>query len=380
MMVIWLAWLFAIGYGCLQGYYLYHWLKQPSERSFTDIDLSKGATIVIVAHNESENIQACINSILQQQYPQELYEVIIVDDHSTDDTIAKINAINAEHIQCLRLIDFPEYINEPAFKKSAIALAVDQARYENIVVTDADCVYHENWLSTTLSAFIQKNRVFQTGPVLLTNGNSLLEKMQETEQLALMLITDAGISSGLHDIANGANMIFTKEAFKKVDGYEGNYQFASGDDMFLIEKMRAAYPNQIAFLKSTDATAFTKGKTTWNDLIAQRLRWAGKNKGLKSKSIQNIWSFVGLYHLLLLLTFVAAILALIPWTPFLTLLIGKWLSDYFVINAAATFFKRAELVRLFVTLQLYYFWYIIRLSLAMAFRKNSDWRQGVNEK
>jgi biofilm PGA synthesis N-glycosyltransferase PgaC len=144
--------------------------------------------------------------------------------------------------------------------------------------------------------------------------------------------------------------------------------------MFLIEKMRTAYPNQISFLKSAKAAVYTQGKKTWASLIQQRLRWAGKNKGLKNHVIKNVWSFVGLYHLLLVLTFATAVLALTPWKPFMILLIGKWLADYFVINNAATFFKRTDLVRLFVTLQIFYFYYIMRLSFAMLLGKKGDWR------
>jgi hypothetical protein len=190
-----------------------------------------------------------------------------------------------------------------------------------------------------------------------------------------MLITCAGIRSGWHDMANGANMMFSKTAFQKVKDFEGNYHFASGDDMFLIEKMRAVYPDQIAFVKSDRAAVVTQGKKTWRALIAQRLRWAGKNKGLKNNVIRKVWSFVGTYHFFLTITLMAALLSLLPWKPFLILLIVKWLADYFVLNSAATFFKRADLVRLFVTLQLFYFWYILRISFAMFTGQKGDWRR-----
>ena len=375
MLAVWIAWGFAVLYACLQGYYLYYWKKTPSYNLSNTDKITSGVSIVIVARNESANIRLCLKSILKQTVSKELFEIIVIDDHSTDDTLDKIREIDSEQIHLFRLKDYPEYIYEPAYKKSGITLAVDKARFENILVSDADCVYNEDWLSITLHSFQQTNSVFQTGPVLLTNSDSLLEKMQEVEQLTLMLITGSGIKSGLHDIASGANMLFSKTAFKKVKGYEGNYHYPSGDDMFLIEKMRTAYPNQISFLKSAKASVYTQGKKTWESLIQQRLRWAGKNKGLKNHVIKNLWSFVGLYHLFLVLTFATAVLALTPWKPFLILLIGKWLADYFIINNAATFFKRTDLIRLFVTLQMFYFYYIVRLSWAMLLGKKGDWRE-----
>ncbi len=375
MLILWIALGFAAVYAFLQGYYLVYWSHTPTYIP-ASVDIpSHGVSIVIVAHNEAKNIHGCIQSILNQKYLAALFEIIIVDDHSSDETIDKIRAIANEQVHYFQLKDFPEYIHAPAFKKSGITLAVDKAKHEHILVIDADCVFGEDWLSTTVNAFVQNKSVFQTGPVVLPNKHDMLEKMQEVEQLTLMLITGAGITSGLHDIANGANMIFAKAAFKEINGYEGNYKYASGDDMFLIEKMRAAFPNGISFLKSDKAIVYTEGKKTWEALIAQRLRWAGKNKGLKSKVIINIWSFIGLYHFLLLLTFATAVLALIPWKPFVILLLVKWFADYFVIKASASFFNRTDLLKLFIPLQVFYFWYIISLSLAMGLGKKSDWRR-----
>lgn len=370
-----MAWGFAILYMGLQGYYLYHWIKTPDYKPVPNSKIKTGVSVVIVARNESASIQACLKSILNQRLSKDLFEIIIIDDHSKDDTIAKIRELANEQIHCFRLKDYPEYIYEPAYKKSGITLGIDQSKFETVIVTDADCVFGEDWLNTTIDSFHQTNSVFQTGPVLLSKGDTLLEKMQETEQLTLMLITGAGITSGLHDIASGANMIFSKDAFKKVKGYEGNYHYASGDDMFLIEKMRTAYPGQISFLKSAKAAVYTGSKKTWDSLIQQRLRWAGKNKGLERRVIKNLWSFVGLYHLFMILTLSCALLSLMPWKPFLILIIGKWLADYFVINSAAAFFKRSDLVRLFVPLQTMYFGYIIRLSVAMGLGKKGDWRE-----
>ncbi len=375
MLVQWLAWIFAIGYACLQGFYLYQWIRIPPFKSKDNFTDSQGVSIIIVARNESAKIQACIRAILSQLTDGMFGEVIIIDDHSTDEMPQIINEITHKKVRYVRLQDHPQYIHAPAYKKSGITLGVDLAQYDTIIVTDADCIPGEKWLTTTLQAFRDTNSVFQAGPVLLTHTDSLLEKMQEAEQLTFTLIAGAGIHSGWHDIASGANMIFTKEAFKKVNGYDGNFHFASGDDMFLIEKMRSSFPGSISFIKSIQASVYTTGKKNWQDLLSQRMRWAGKNKGLKKPTISNIWSFVGLYHMLLFLLLITSIFSLTPWQPFLILLIGKWLADYFVLNNAASFFKRAELVRLFVTLQMLYFWYVIRLSLAMASGKKGDWER-----
>ena len=364
---------FALPYLLLQAYYLFYWHKTKPVSIPSDYIGSASVTIVVVAHNESKSITSCLQGILKQAYPAHLMEIIVINDHSTDDTINEVNKIESDRITLYHLEDYPEYIKAPAYKKSAITLAVDKSTSEYIVITDADCVHSSQWLNTVVYGLEKNQNAFQTAPVILDGNNSLLSEMQETEQLVLMLITAAGITSGLHDIANGANMAFRKSAFLHVDGYAGNEQFASGDDMFLAEKMRKAFPGQIAFNKSIDASVSTKAKTNWPSLIKQRLRWAGKNKGLESPTISRIWAFVGLYHFMLFLSLAASLFNLISPIPFIILFVVKWFADFLVITTAASFFQKTSVLKYFVPLQFLYSYYILRLSLAMVMGKKGDW-------
>ncbi len=373
MAVVLIALGFAIPYLLLQIYYLFYWHKTKTASIPLDYIHSASVTIIVVAHNESKSIASCLQGILQQTYPAHLMEIIVIDDHSTDATIDEVQKIGSERIALYNLKDYPEYIKAPAYKKSAITLAVDKSTSEYIVITDADCVHSSQWLNTVVFGLEKNQNAFQTAPVILDGNNSLLSEMQETEQLVLMLITAAGITSGLHDIANGANMAFRKSAFLKVDGYTGNEQFASGDDMFLAEKMRKAFQGQIAFNKSIDVSVSTKAKTNWPSLIKQRLRWAGKNKGLESQTISRIWAFVGLYHFILLLSLAASLFNLISPIPFIILFVVKWFADFLVITTAASFFRKTSVLKYFVPLQFLYSYYILRLGLSMVIGKKGDW-------
>ncbi|HSF87905.1 MAG TPA: glycosyltransferase [Saprospiraceae bacterium] len=364
---------FALPYLLLQAYYLFYWYKTKPASIPSDYLGSTSVTIVVVAHNESKSISSCLQGILQQAYPAHLMEIIVIDDHSTDTTIEEVQKIGSERIAFYNLKDYPEYIKAPAFKKSAITLAVDKATSEYIVITDADCVHPDQWLNAVVYGLEKNQSAFQTSPVVLDGNNTLLSEMQEAEQLVLMLITAAGITSGLHDIANGANMAFRKSAFRKVDGFTGNEQFASGDDMFLAEKMRKAFPGQIAFNKSINASVSTQAKKNWPALIKQRLRWAGKNKGLESPTIARIWIFVGLYHFMLLLSLAASLFNLISPLPFIILFVVKWFADFLVITTAASFFRKTSVLKYFVPLQFLYSYYILRLGLAMMMGKRGDW-------
>jgi len=297
----------ALVYMAIQFHYIFYWKKIKPVIVPDDFIPSTGVSIIVVARNEAGTILSCLQGILSQSYPVHLVEILVIDDHSTDETINQVLSLQNDSIQLLRLQHYPEYIFTPAYKKSAITLGVEKARNEMILVTDADCIQSKDWIRSVVYAFEKTNARFQTAPVLLMPGRSLLEQMQELEILVYTLITGAGIQSRWHDMANGANMAFTKKAFQSVKGFSGNYQYASGDDMFLVEKMRTAYPDQIHFAKSTAAAVLTKGKTSWSDLLKQRLRWASKNKGLANKNISLIWSFIGLFHFTLILFLLLAV-------------------------------------------------------------------------
>ena len=77
-------------------------------------------------------------------------------------------------------------------------------------------------------------------------------------------------------MCNGANLAYTKTLFKAINGFEGNTNIASGDDVFLLEKAIKRNKNTVHYLKNTDATVFTKPVKNYSALISQRKRWASK--------------------------------------------------------------------------------------------------------
>ena len=373
MLFLVIAFVLALIYLAIQLQYIYYWKKIKPVSVLPRYNPSSPVSIIIVARNEGAFIQSCLRGLLAQNYPGHLVEIFVVDDHSEDDTVSKVLSIPDDRIQLFRLSHYPEFIHPPAFKKSAIALGVSKASHDIIIMTDADCHHTPDWLKTIVAAMDKEEAVFQTSPVLLIPGKSLLEKMQEAEMLAFMLITGSGILSRFHDMANGGNMAFRKSAFQSVHGYEGNFNYSSGDDMFLIEKMRMAFPNNIHFTKSLEAIAWTKSKSNWSDLIKQRLRWASKNNGLHNKNISIIWSFVALYHIALLVFVILPFFNIISWRPFLIMLSTKWVADYFVLQQSASFFNRFSVLRNFIPSQILYSWYIFIMAINMALGKKGDW-------
>ncbi len=373
MILLFIAALFAACYFLLQLFYLVHWLRAPSITTPDSFTPTLPVSVIVVAQNEEDSVGNCIHSILKQNYPSSLVEIIVVNDRSVDRTVELIQQINAPNLTLLHLHEHPEFIHSPAFKKSGIELGVHHATADWTVMTDADCMVPPDWLRTIAFYKNTGDHVFIASPVVIRAENSPLQKMQQMENITLMVITAAGIRSKLHDIANGANMSFSKTVFEQVKGFEGNYQYASGDDMFLIEKMRGAYPDQIEYLKSKAAVASTQAKSNWSLLLRQRIRWADKNKGLMNWKIPFIWGFVAAYYVVLLFLMIIPTFSDVSYVPFLIILLVKWVADGMIVHAASQFFGIRYSVIEFVVLQFLYGYYLIRLGIEMLMGRKGDW-------
>ena len=236
-------------------------------------------SVIIPFRNEAENLPNLLRSINLLQYPAEMFEVIFINDASEDASEAIILKTIKNSRFSIKLLQNNRISNSP--KKDAISEAIKNSNFEWIVTTDADCELPKSWLKT-LDAFIQKNNPMMVcGPVIYESNGSFIENFQQLDGLSLQAVTIG--SFGLQNplLCNGANLAYNKEAFLKVNGFSGNDHIASGDDIFLMEKMKKAFPEQVRFLKSEEAIVSTKPQKTWKNVINQRITTSKmKNVGI----------------------------------------------------------------------------------------------------
>ena len=291
----------ALLYAALMLTYWRAWSSLPEQKISADWQPTERLTVIVPARNEAGNIGPCLRSILAGSYPTNLLEIIVVDDFSEDATVAEVKRVQAEllaerslaALRLLRLADAESmahlggvpYLGTPAFatfspKKKALTLAVAQASGEIIVTTDADCIAPPDWLRHIAAALSKPGRVLLTGPVAIHQERGFLQNFQALDVAGMMGITGAGLHLGWQRMGNGANLAYRKLVFEEVGGYAGNEQVASGDDMFLMQKVAARYPQGVFFMKNPATTVFTEAQPTWAALWQQRLRWGSKNAAL----------------------------------------------------------------------------------------------------
>jgi len=356
--------LFTFTYLALMVAYSNGWRMQQEFVIAKDFAPLTNISIIIPARNEAANIKACISSILDQNYPVNLFEIIVIDDHSEDDTAAIVNAIGAPNVRCLKLA---EHINVNgrfvAYKKEAIALGVKNSSGNLIITTDADCTAEPEWLRYIAAKYEKDKPVMIVAPVDYTCDNSLLQLFQSIDFMSMQGITAATSKLELGNMSNGANLAFNKAAFLSVNGYEGIDYLASGDDYLLMMKLHQKYPERIDYIKSRKAIVTTTPQESWGAFFQQRVRWASKSGKYNDRKLTVVLSFVYLFNLSFLILLIAGFYNSFFWSIALLMFAWKVLAEFFFLYPVAVFLKKTKQLFYFPFLQALHIPYIIIAGL-----------------
>jgi 4,4'-diaponeurosporenoate glycosyltransferase len=332
-------------------------------------------SIIIPVRNEEKHIFNCLQSILNQSFPKELYEIIVVNDFSTDKTVEIIEALNSENIKLIHLADHLNEEEEQSFKKKGIEIAIEQASGTLILTTDGDCEVGEAWLPLMVSYYEVQQPKFIAAPVNFYKEKSNFERFQSLDFIGMMVLTGAGIHRKMMHMCNGANLAYEKAVFYEVNGFNGVDEMASGDDMMILQKIVAKYPNGIGFLKNIGATTFTETKADFQSFYQQRLRWATKSRTYKEFKMTFYLGMVWLFCLTIPLTLFGALFfgQLFLWLALGQLLI-KGIVDFFYLSMSSRYFNRKDLMNSFVYSSFAHLIYIILVGALGNLVKTYEWK------
>ncbi len=284
--------------------WLYVGLKRVPQFTLSNTTIKTSFSIVIVLRNEADNLPSLLQSLSQLNYPNQLFELVFVDDASTDDSVFLIEKFIGKHPHIkTHLLSNLRKTASP--KKDAISMAIQNAKNEWILLTDADCLVPIEWLTAYNDFIVLKSPVFVAGPVLYGKGVRFIHKFQELDWLSLVGTTIGSFGWNKPILCSGANIAYRKEIFETVNGFQGNDHIASGDDIFLMHKIRSKYPKQVLYMNAPIALVSTFGENSWKSLYNQRIRWAKKTSNVPSLLSVVIGICVFLMNLLLLVLAVA---------------------------------------------------------------------------
>ncbi|MBC7696329.1 MAG: glycosyltransferase [Burkholderiales bacterium] len=323
-------------------------------------------SIVISARNESSNITECLEQIIKQNFPKELFEIIVVDDASIDNTYEIAHELLLKSNISFEIIRQ----NKHHGKKINLALAIKISKGEIIITTDADiCYRHPDWLLTISDYFGSYSPNMLVMPVDYQSQSGLLEKFQIIENIALTGIT-AGYS-GLKKsfMCNGANLAFKKAVFEASNGYHSHLHLSSGEDVFLMEDIKKINASSVHYVLRRELIVKTKPLHSWKDFFHQRVRWASKAKN-NTNNLNLFAGFIIIGANLLFLALFVAILKKSVIIPYLSIfVITKFVFDFLLLFLASDFLGRIKSIWWIIPFECLYWIYALIIGTTSLFYK-----------
>ncbi len=344
---------------------------------FGEVSEQPKVSVIIAARNEQENIGSILNDLVQQNYPQDRYEMIVANDHSTDDTAARVRKLADQHHN-IRLLDMGDIPKNFSPKKFAIQTAVQMARGDIILATDADCRVGRDWVAT-MASYFKPSVGFVIGfSQFGARGEkqSLIENLQTFDFVTLMGVAAGTTNLGFPMAASGQNLGYRKSAFKEVGGYTRVAHRVSGDDVLLMQLIRKYTDYRIVYASDAPSFAISEPQPTLESLINQRKRWA--SNGAYQLKLNPMFFM----YLMQVLLFNAALLVGIP----AALIVGKYLNvmllclflrvlfEYAIALRSAFYFNRTDVLKFFPLWFVSQIPYIVGVGIAGTFGK-FNWKE-----
>jgi cellulose synthase/poly-beta-1,6-N-acetylglucosamine synthase-like glycosyltransferase len=364
-----------VPYVALILYFRKSWLEIPEFIASKNLSEELPfVSIIIAARNEEKNIGDCIQSIIDQTYPENKFEIIVTDDHSTDATVPVIQSFQKENIRIIHLADFLETKLLNSYKKKSIETALKFAKGDLIVTTDADCIAPKKWIETLVNFQKEKKALFVALLVSFENPSpkdpffkKFFKIFQSLDFMTLQGITGASVHQKFMNMCNGANLAYEKKAFYEVNGFEGIDEIASGDDMLLMHKIQQKYPERIFFLKSKEIIVETKPVETVSQFMNQRIRWASKTNHYTDKKIIAVLLLVYLLNAWIFILAISSFFFAKVFYLFLISLLIKTGFELLFLFPVARYFDKQKLIWWFIPAQPFHILYTLIAGFLGAF-------------
>lgn len=356
----------ALAYAVLQAFNYVYWRRAIQGHESGPLDYFPTVAIVVPFRDEARNLAGLLAGLRAQDYPRDRYEIILIDDHSSDAPDP------GPGVTLLRLADADLPPATVAFKKEALRLGISHTRAEIIVTTDADCSWPPQVLRELVKVFGQGAEVVP-GPVFIHPVTDVCSAFQALDLAGFQLFTASSAAAGKPTLANGAHLAFTREAFYRVGGYTGVDHLPSGDDVLLLHKFHAAR-TPVRCLTVACSVVTTKPVNGWKALWRQRLRWAGKAGEYVSPLLTLAQTLAYLTSLAILIGLFAGfidkgflIAALLSWSL-------KILADLVLLRSVCGHYGRTHLMRWYLPVSLVYPFYLVAIGTASLLGFKAGWK------
>lgn len=335
-----------------------------SKKSFPKISKSElpTSTVIVAARNEEDNILRCIESLNALEYPEKKIDIIIVDDDSTDRT-GEIVKEFIEDKPNFRLIKPEKDYGETVGKARAIANAIDIAKGDIILTTDADCTVSNTWAKTLASYYTED--VSMVCGYTNQRWNKLFEAVQDMDFIYLLTVGGGSINLNKPLSAIGNNMSYRKSAYFEAGGYE-NIPFSVTEDFQLLMAINKL-DGRIIHPADPEGLVTSEPCPNWKTIFRQKRRWAvgGMKSTLDNLLIISTGFWVNLFTLMIPFFYSPNILYLLFFKVFTDLFMVYFI--YKKLRLKFTFIN-------FIGFQLYTALYFAIVGITLIFSRKVYWK------
>lgn len=337
------------------------WASAPQKR----IPVS----VIVCAKNEEENVKEFVPLLLQQDYPD--FEVVLIDDASSDETLDVFEAFEKEYPN----VKLVKVQNNEAFwgnKKFALTLGIKAAKHEYLLFTDADCYpTSTQWIKEMSSQFTTKKTIVLGYGAYDKVKGSLLNKLIRFETLLTAVSYFSWARMGKPYMGVGRNLAYKKEAFFNVRGFMDHMKVRSGDDDLFINQAATKQNTTLCF--SPDSFTYSKPKTSFKDWFNQ------KRRHVSTASYYKVFDQfqLGLFYFLQLAFVGLAIVLLVfqfQWILVLSLVGFRYLFTWISLGFAAGKLKEKDVMYWFPALELFLLFSQLSIFISTLFSKPVHWK------
>jgi cellulose synthase/poly-beta-1,6-N-acetylglucosamine synthase-like glycosyltransferase len=343
-------------------------MKEKKIKSNTFGDYQPFVSVVIPARNEEKNIINCLNSFKLSIYPKDKFEILLINDRSTDSTQSVAESILSEYSN-LRIINITEAnrnINLKG-KPGALDFGFREAKGEIILMTDADCVVNPEWISTIVSSYSDPE--VKIGAAFTSTDNlSIFHKFQSLEWITMCTMGSAGVALNMPIGCYGNNMSIKKETYLEIGGYE-NIDFSVTEDLSLLKAV-INKGHKARYQCNFESSIKTNPCITIKEYLVQHHRWAKGGLALGWFAVVFVLSSSVIWLSLLASIFYSNIYT------FIGTIIFKILADYWLIIYPIKKIKETKLLKWLIPGSLF----LLLLELVVPFlllKKKIVWKDQV---
>jgi cellulose synthase/poly-beta-1,6-N-acetylglucosamine synthase-like glycosyltransferase len=331
-------------------------------------------SVLVPARNEENQIIACLESLWKQDYSKDLYEVYVIDDHSTDNT-AKVVAEFIKDKPNYRLLRHKKDPAYSTFKKQALKFALQKVSSDIVMTIDADSVAMPSWIRKMVSHYDDDTGLV-AGLVSFRpeHESGFFHKIQTLEFAGIVF---CGVGAVGHDnplICNGSNLSYRMQAFKDAGGYQGNEFLPSGDDDLLLQNIHNKTSWKLKYALDSDSINYTMPVNSLSEFINQRARWASKSLHYPKKWLFLVMFAIYVYYALIIFLIPLVLAGLFPWKVYLIGLLLKMIPEALIISRGLKILGRKNLRRYFLFAQLFQIVYVLIVGF-MGFFKKFEWKR-----